>query len=98
MLKTAFRIHEGHYEFLVMPFDLTNAPSTFQRVMNQIFKPFLRKFILVFYDILIYSSSLEEYIFHLDTIMELLQKHQLYVKGTKCQFGFKEVAYLRHLI
>ncbi|XP_062109432.1 uncharacterized protein LOC133820560 [Humulus lupulus] len=97
--KTAFRTHEGHYEFIVMPFGLTNAPSTFQAAMNQLFRPHLRHFVIVFfYDILIYSNSVQEHVDHLRVVLSLLQEHQFFVKGSKCKFFQTTIDYLGHLV
>jgi hypothetical protein len=97
--KTAFRTHEGLFEFLVMPFSLTNVPATFQALMNAVMCPYLRCFVLVlFNNILIFSNSWSEHLRHVQLILTALQEHQLFVKCSKCSFGARSVAYLGHVI
>ncbi|XP_038977863.1 uncharacterized protein LOC120108346 [Phoenix dactylifera] len=97
--KTAFRTHSGHYEYLVMPFGLCNAPSTLQATMNEVFRAYLRKFVLVFFDdILVYSRTMEEHEEHLGVVLRLLEKHHFYIKASKCAFAQPELEYLGHFI
>nr|GEY01672.1 putative reverse transcriptase domain-containing protein [Tanacetum cinerariifolium] len=85
--KTAFKTRYGHYEFQVVPFGLTNASTVFMDLMNQVCKPYLDKFVIMFIDdILIYTKIKEEHKEHLKLIMELLKKEELegvYVDPTK---------------
>jgi len=99
MCTVTFKTHQGLYEFLVIPFGLTNAPATFQALMNHIFNPYLRKFILVFFNnILVYSPSLDQHLTHLRVAFEILKANQLFVKGSKCTFAKVKVEYLGHVI
>ena len=99
MEKTVFRTHHGHFEFMVMPFGLTNALATFQALMNEILRPYLRRFVLVLFDdILIYSSSWSEHMCHLCAVLLLIRRHQLHLKHSKCTFGAPTVSYLSHVI
>ena len=82
-----------------MPFGLINAPSKFQSLMNKVFHPFLKKFILVFFDdILIYSKTQEEHVAHVDQTLKILREHRLYEKKSKCSSGRREIDYLGHII
>lgn len=92
-------MHNGRYEYLAMPFGLCNAPSTFQALMNSIFRPYLPKFVLVFFDdILVYSRSDAEHLEHVRTVLTILSDNSLFVKLKKCEFGKKELEYLGHII
>ena len=87
VLKTAFCTKYGHYEFLVMPFGLINAPTTFIYLMNRVFKPYLDQFVVDFIDdILVYSKNKEEHEKHLHVILQTLREHQLFDKPNKCEF------------
>ncbi|CAM8979757.1 unnamed protein product [Rhodiola kirilowii] len=97
--KTAFKTHSRHYEYLVMPFVLTNAPCTFQGLMNHVFQSIAQKFLLVFFDdILVYSSNWEDHLQHLELVFSILRQQQLYLKPSKCTFGATLIDYLGHFI
>ena len=82
-----------------MPFGLCNALATFQALMNDVLRPFLRRFVLVFFDdILIYSSSFAEHLQHMRAVLTTLQQHHLFVKRSKCDFGASNISYLGHVI
>ncbi|KAL0423537.1 UNVERIFIED_CONTAM: Retrovirus-related Pol polyprotein from transposon [Sesamum radiatum] len=97
--KTAFCTVDGHFDFLVMPFGLSNAPATFQAVMNYLFRPYLRHFVLVFFDdILIYSPTWNSHLTHLTTVLQVLQDNCFFAKLSKCLFGVTSVDYLGHVV
>ena len=93
--KTAFRTNQGHFEFLVMPFGMRNAPATFQRLMNKVFADNIGKFIVVYLDdILIFSRNLDEHWQHLRWALEKLREAKLYGRLHKCEFLKDQVDYL----
>eukprot|EP00253_Pinus_taeda_P034845 PITA_34845 len=97
--KTTFRTRYGNYEFMVLPFGLTNAPTTFMCLMNSVFHKYLDKFVLIFIDdILIYSRNIQEHEEHLRLVLQTLREHQLYAKYSKCDFYKEQIQYLGHII
>jgi hypothetical protein len=97
--KTAFNTRGGKYEFVAMPFGLTNAPATFQSIMNEILRPFLDIFCIVYLDdIVIYSDSAEEHEKHLTKVLECLSAHELIAKPKKSIIGAREIEFCGFLV
>ncbi|XP_058726523.1 uncharacterized protein LOC131597879 [Vicia villosa] len=89
----------GHYEFLVMPFGVTNAPAVFMDYMNRVFQPYLDQFVVIFIDdILIYSRTIEQHMEHLRIVLSVLREKKLFAKLSKCEFWMSEVKFLGHVI
>ena len=88
--KTTFRTCYGNYEFLVMTFGLTNAPTTFMDLMNRVFRPYVDQFV--------YSKDRENHDMHLRIVLETLRKERLYAKLSNCEFWLREVSFLGHIV
>ncbi len=97
--KTAFWTRYRHYEYTVMPFELKNAPATFQRLINSTLREYLNDFMITYLDdILIYSDDLEMHCSHVHKILEKLNKRALYVKKSKSKFEAKKIEFLNYII
>ncbi|MBW0490407.1 hypothetical protein O181_030122, partial [Austropuccinia psidii MF-1] len=96
---TAFRTKYGSYEYLVMPFGLTNAPASFQNLVNDIFADFLDVFVVVYLDdIMVFSSSEEEHVKHVASVLQRLRDNNLFAKASKCVFHASSVEYLGYVV
>ncbi|SAL98734.1 hypothetical protein, partial, partial [Absidia glauca] len=97
--KTAFNTRYGQYQFRVLPFGLTNAPPTFQAMMNRVLGDFLDKFVMVYLDdILIYSKDMQEHKRHVKMVLDKLREHKFFLNRGKCEFGVEELIFVGYRI
>jgi hypothetical protein len=97
--NNSFRMRYGHYEFIVVPFGLSNASIVFMCLMNGIFIDYLDKFVIVFLDDIIFYSKFEkEHEQQLRMVLQVLKEHQLYENLSKCSFYQRKIHYLGHII
>ena len=97
--KTAMRTALGSYEWTVMPMGLTNAPATFQRMMNRVLRAFIGKSVLVYLDdILVFSETREQHLIHLEEVFGALRRERLYAKPSKCLIAAEEINFLGHVV
>ncbi|KAL0149885.1 hypothetical protein M9458_054816 [Cirrhinus mrigala] len=95
--KTAFVTPTGHYEYRVMPYGLSISPSVFQTFMNEVFREFLHRFVIVYIDILIYSRNMAEHRHYVQQVLHKLREHRLYLKLEKCEFHRPSVHFLGYI-
>lgn len=96
--KTAFNTHLGHFEYLVVPFGLTNAPAVFQALVNDVLRDF-NHFVFVYLDdILVFSKTHSDHVNHIRLVLQRLLENCLFVKGEKCDFHMQTVSFLGFIV
>ena len=97
--KTAFNTPTGHYEYLVMPYGLTNAPAIFQALVNDVLRDMLNKNVFVYLDdILIFSKTKEDHVHHVQAVLQRLLQNSLFVKAEKCEFHASSTTFLGYIV
>ena len=97
--KTTFKTKERLYEWMVIPFELSNASSIFMRLMNQVLKPFIRKLVAVYFDdILIYNKTEASHYNHVRKVLTVLQANELYINLKKCSFLTDKLLFLGYVV